>query len=281
MRARSKFGVVGVAALAGISYGALSSGPAWAQYLTRSEFAQPRAAPPAKFQQGRVKHPTPTAFALQPAPAQPAAPTGGPVTIPSPDANSVLGAALAACDKRSEGLEPIALPSARGDMTLDRCYRGRDHLVCTFNALLAEGKSLLDKYTRITQANYPELGDLDAVCRIKPATLGTDFESAVDFGARFKAWKTQYDARLNCAGTVQQSFHNVTLTDMAQAPDLVKSMIDTIDGDTKTVADLQSQVAGLAEKVDAAQKAMNTIQKVHRSMCARNEVTNYQSRAFR
>ena len=56
-----------------------------------------------------------------------------------------------------------------------------------------------------TQANYPELGDLDAVCRIKPATLGTDFESAVDFGARFKAWKAQYDARLNCAGTVQHT----------------------------------------------------------------------------
>ena len=57
---------------------------------------------------------------------------------------------------------------------------------------------------------------------------------------------------------------------LAQAPDLLKSMIDTIEGDMKGVTIIQAQVAGLAEKIDASQKAINTIQKVHRTMCAKN-----------
>jgi len=37
--------------------------------------------------------------------------------------------------------DPAAtLQSTRGDVKLDRCYRGRDHLVCQFNALLTEAK---------------------------------------------------------------------------------------------------------------------------------------------
>jgi len=205
----------------------------------------------------------------------------GPVTIPAVDPNSAFGSALAACDKLSNGSEPINLPGARGEITLDRCYRGRDHLICSFNALLTEARMLLEKYKQITEPNYPELGNLEAVCRIPPNTLTAELERAMEFNARFKALRLQYKARVSCVGSVQQSFRNVTLSDMTQAPDLLKSMMETIEGDVKGASDIQTEVVGLAEKIDASQKAMNTIQKVHRTMCAKNQVIDLQNRAAR
>jgi hypothetical protein len=275
-----KLAVLGSATLAGLYFLAPSSpGGAWAQYLTRSEFAQSRTAPVAKFRTPSTKQPE--AFALQPTPVQAAAPAAGPVTIPVVDPNSALGSALVSCDKLSDGSEPMDLPGARGDVRLDRCYRGRGHLVCSFKALLTEAKSLLENYKRITEVKYPELGNLEAICRIPSNTLATDLEKATDFNARFKALKLQYEARVNCAGSVQQSFRSVTLSDMAQAPDLLKSMIDTIEGDIKGVADTQAQATGLAEKIDTSEKAIITIQKVHRTMCAKNQITDAQNRAAR
>src|SRR5437763_1751965 len=57
---------------------------------------------------------------------------------PTVDANTPLESALAACDKAAEGYEPTSLPGAKREIKLDQCYRGRDHLVCTFSAILAE-----------------------------------------------------------------------------------------------------------------------------------------------
>jgi hypothetical protein len=262
--------LAGSSTLAGLYFLLLpfSCGGAWGQYLTRSEFTQPQTALTTKFRTGRTQHIE--AFALPPAPVQQAARNVGPVAIPVIDANSALGSALASCDRPSERFEVPALPGARGEVRLDRCYRGRDHLVCSFTALLSEARSLLENYKPVVAANYPDLGNLEGVCRIKSDALAANLESAVDFSARFRALKSQYDARVSCAGSVQQSFRDVTLSDMAQAPDLLKSMIDTIEGDMKGASIIQAQVAGLAEKIDASQKAMKTIQKVHRTMCAKN-----------
>ena len=203
--------------------------------------------------------------------------------MPAPDPNSALGSALASCDKLSEGFEAFTLPGARGEVRLDRCYRGRDHLVCSFDALLTEARSLLENYQRIIDTKYPDVGNLDGICGIKSATLATDLESATDFSARFNALKAQYDARVSCAARVQQSFREVTLSDMAQAPDLLKSMIETIEGDMTGASVIQAQVAGLAAKIDGSQKAMNTIQKVHRTMCSKNRPmrTDAENRAAR
>jgi hypothetical protein len=197
------------------------------------------------------------------------------------DASSALGSALASCDKASEGFEALALPGAKGEVKLDHCYRGRDHLVCSFNALLAEAKSLLENYKRIIDANYRDRGNLESVCIIKSGILATDLESANNFSTRFKALKTQYDARVSCTGRIQQSFRDVTLSDMAHAPDLLKSMIDTIEGDVKGVSAIQAQVAGLADRIDASQKAMNTILKVHRAMCPKDQTMDAENRAAR
>ncbi len=52
------------------------------------------------------------------------------LTTPPPvssalDASSPLGQALAACDKDAAVQEVFTLPGLKGDLTLDRCYKGR------------------------------------------------------------------------------------------------------------------------------------------------------------
>jgi hypothetical protein len=201
--------------------------------------------------------------AAQPSHVEPSAPDAA-------NPASALGSELASCDK-ADGVEPVSLPGAKGEIKLDRCYRGRDHLVCSFRALSSEAKSLLENYQKIVDANYPELGSVDDVCRIEPDSLATDLENAAEFTARFKAFKAEYDARVNCANKIEQSLRDVTLPDMTQAPAMLKSMTDSMEGDIKGVSAAQAQLGDFAEKINSSHKALLTIQKIHQTMCGRNQ----------
>jgi hypothetical protein len=128
--------------------------------------------------------------APRPAPAaQPSflAPTPNltPIALPVTNPASALGNALVSCDKAAEGFEPVSWPGVRGEIKLDRCYRGRDHLVCSSSALLSEAKLLLENYRKISDANYPELGSVDDVCKKTPDNLATDLQNATEFADRF------------------------------------------------------------------------------------------------
>jgi hypothetical protein len=201
----------------------------------------------------------------------PPAPKLNPVTLSEADiiAAGALTAALSACDKASESSDVLTLPGAKGEVKLDHCYRGRDHLVCSLSALLREGKTLFEDYGKIVDANYPNVTDVNGVCGIKPDDLTTDFKDAAAFNARFRVLKAEYGARSSCAAKVEQSLRDVSLPDMVRAPEILKSMIDSIEGDLKAVANVQQQVLALGEKIDSSQKAMVTIRKVHRTMCMR------------
>jgi len=243
---------------------ALWSGVAWGQQ------APTELNSPAQPQLGPRKLPRATP-AAQPSLVQPSTPNPTPIALPVINPESALGNVLASCDTGSEDFEAVSLPGARGEIKLDRCYRGRDHLVCSFNALLSEAKSLLENYRKIADANYPDLGSIDDVCRIKPDGLATDLQNSTDFAVRFKALKAQYDARVNCTNRIEQSFRDVTLPDMAQAPAILKSMIDSIEGDINGVSAAQAQLLQFAGRMNSSQKAILTIQKIHRTMCVRNQ----------
>jgi hypothetical protein len=214
--------------------------------------------------------------APRPAPAaQPSflAPTPNltPIALPVTNPASALGNALVSCDKAAEGFEPVSWPGVRGEIKLDRCYRGRDHLVCSFRALLSEAKSLLENYRKISDANYPELGNVDDVCKKTPDNLATDLQNATEFADRFRALKAEYDARSTCANRIQRWVQDITLPDMTHAPEIVKSMIDAIEGDIKGVSAAQAQLVEFAGRMNTSQKAIITIQKIHRTMCVRNQ----------
>ena len=142
-----------------------------------------------------------------------------PITFPTTDASSPLGKALASCETGAEASE-LSLPAARGEIKLDRCYRGRDHLVCQFNALMAEAKSLLENYQKVVDTNYLEVHDVGGICTIKTDVLADDLQSATDFENRFRAFKAEYEARSTCATRIKQSLTQVSFPDMTQGPNL-------------------------------------------------------------
>jgi hypothetical protein len=222
----------------------------------------------------------PPAPAPRRVPGQPALPDSAPVALTgSEPTGGALGTALASCDKGSESSESLILPGPKGEVKLDRCYRGRDHLVCSFNALLTEAKSLIEDYGKIVEARYPDVSNVDGVCSMKPDNLTTDLQQATDFANRFRALKAEYSVRTNCASKIGQSLKDVTLRDMAQAPEILKSMIDSIEGDVKGIAVAQAKVVELAEKIDSSQKAITTIRMVHRTMCLKDQRVVSQGKA--
>jgi hypothetical protein len=195
-----------------------------------------------------------------------------PLALPSPaiDKTSALGQALAACNQEADQ-GPFTLPGLKGEVTLDRCYKGRAHLICVFTTLGTEARSLTDSYSKIVEANYPALTTVDGVCKLSPETLASHIAGSEDFAKRFKELKSQYGAATNCAGNVEQAFKNVTLADMTQAPEVLKSMMASIEGDVANVSKVNEQISTLAERMDQSNKAMKTVTKIYRAMCLQGE----------
>ena len=196
-----------------------------------------------------------------------------PVALPSPaiDKTSALGQAVAACNQDAAVQETFALPGLKGEVTLDRCYKGRAHLICVFKALNTEAKSLTSSYTRIVDAKYPDLATVDGGCQLNPETLASNIVGSEDFAKRFKELKSQYEAATNCASNVEQGIKNVTLNDMIQAPEVLKSIMASIDGDVAKIAEVHAQISDLAEKMEASKRAMKTVTKIYHAMCLQGE----------
>jgi len=190
---------------------------------------------------------------------------------PTVESTSALGQALAACDKDAAVQDTFALPGLKNEVTLDRCYKGRAHLVCVFNALIAEAKSLTDSYTKVVDAKYPDINSVDGICKLNREALTNDIAGSEDFTKRFAVLKTQYDSASRCAGTVKQAFRDVVLTDMAQPPEILKSMTDSIDSDINRVSEVQNQIGELSAKMEISKKAMKTLDKIHRTMCIKEK----------
>jgi hypothetical protein len=193
---------------------------------------------------------------------------------PEIELTSPLGQALASCDKDAAIQETFALPGLKGEVTLDRCYNGHGQLICVFDALIAEAKSLTASYMPIVDAKYPDFISIENICQIKPDTLASHMAGAEDFTKRFAALKSKYESASKCAINVKQAFRDVVLSDMTQPPELLKSMTESIEGDVARVSDVQNQAVDLAEKVEAAKKAMKTIEKIHRAMCIKEKPTS-------
>jgi hypothetical protein len=192
---------------------------------------------------------------------------------PTIELTSPLGQALASCDKDTAAQETFGLPGLKGEVTLDRCYKGHDHLICVFDALITEAKSLTDSYTPIVDAKYPDFNSVESICQIKPDALTSHMAGADDFAKRFAGLKTKYDSASKCAITVKQAFRDVVLTDMTQPPEILKSMTESIEGDIAQVSEVENQTVDLAAKVEAAKKAMKTLEKIHHAMCVKDKTT--------
>jgi len=158
-------------------------------------------------------------------------------------------------------------------VTRDRCYKGHDHLICVFDALITEAKSLTDSYSPIVDAKYPDFNTVENICQIKPDTLASHMAGAEDFNNRFAVLKSKYESASKCAINVKQAFRDVVLSDMTQPPEILKSMTESIESDVARVSDVESQTVDLAAKIEAAKKAMKTLEKIHHAMCVKDKTT--------
>ena len=205
-----------------------------------------------------------------------------PVALPIPaiDKTSALGQALAACNQDAAVQETFTLPGLKGEVTLDRCYKGRAHLICVFTALSTEAKSLTGSYTKIVDAKYPDLNTVDGVCQVNLQTLATDIAGSEDFAKRFKELKSQYEAATKCAGNVEQAFKDVSLADMTKAPEILKSMTASIDGDIAKISKVHKQISDLSAKMELANKAMKVVTKIHHAMCMNEKAAAQSARSM-
>jgi alpha-tubulin suppressor-like RCC1 family protein len=137
--------------------------------------------------------------------------------------------------------------------------------------LSKEAKSLAGSYSKIVDANYPDINTVEGICQVNPEILASNIVGTEDFAKRFKELKSQYDATTNCAANVGQAFKNVTFADLTQAPEVIKSMTASIDGDVANVSKVHEQISALAEKMERANKAMKTITKLYHAMCLQGE----------
>ena len=192
---------------------------------------------------------------------------------PTIEPTSPLGQALASCDKDAAVQETFVLPGLKGEVTLDRCYKGHGQLICVFDALITEAKSLTASYMPIVDAKYPDFNTVENICQIKPDTLASHMAGAEDFNNRFAVLKSKYESASKCAINVKQAFRDVVLSDMTQPPELLKSMTESIEGDVSRVSDVENQTVDLAAKIEAAKKAMKTIEKINRAMCVKDKTT--------
>jgi hypothetical protein len=209
----------------------------------------------------------------QQAPQTPQGPQGkrqrqSPAARPTASAAATgeAGSPTASCDQEFSRTDLI-LPGPKGPIKLDSCYRGREHFICSVNAIIAESQKLRADYDRIVQMNYPTFKTLEPVCRLSSDAVSGDLKAVNDFFPRFRAIKSAFDRQANCAVTMGRTFKEINLSTMANGADITKSMMDAIDGDMKNVADERQGSAELSENIESARKSLEAIEKLHAAMC--------------
>jgi hypothetical protein len=189
-----------------------------------------------------------------------------PVVRPTTATPVESGSPTASCDQQFQKAD-LVLPGPKGPIKLDSCYRGREHFICSVNAIIAESQKLRSEYEKIVQMNYPSFKTIDPVCKLSTESVATDIKLVADFFPRFRAVKSAFDRQANCAVTMGRTIKELNLSTMANGADIVRSMMEAIDGDMKQVPDERQNSADLAETLEAARKSLDAIEKLHAAMC--------------
>jgi hypothetical protein len=176
------------------------------------------------------------------------------------------GSPTASCDQQFPKTD-LVLPGPKGPIKLDSCYRGREHFICSVNAIIAESQKLRSEYDKIVQMNYPSFKAIDPVCKLSSEGVATDIKLVRDFFPRFRAVNAAFDRQAKCAVSIGRTIKDLNLSTMANGADIVRSMMEAIDGDMKSVPDERQNSADLSETIESARKSLDAIEKLHAAMC--------------
>ena len=199
-------------------------------------------------------------------PQQPRRPRQAPATHPTTATPVESGTPTASCDQQFSRTD-LVLPGPKGPIKLDSCYRGREHFICSVNAIIAESQKLRSEYEKIVQMNYPSFKTIDPVCRLSTESVTTDIQLVADFFPRFRAVKSAFDRQANCAVSMGRTIKELNLSTMTNGAEIVRSMMEAIDGDMKQIPDERQHSADLSETIESARKSLDAIEKLHAAMC--------------
>jgi hypothetical protein len=199
-------------------------------------------------------------------PQQPRRPRQNPAIHPTTATPVESGSPTASCDQQFARTE-LVLPGPKGPVKLDSCYRGREHFICSVNAVIAESQKLRSEYEKIVQMNYPSFKTIEPVCRLSTESVATDIQLVADFFPRFRAVKSAFDRQANCAVSMGRTIKELNLSTMTNGADIVRSMMEAIDGDMKQVPDERQHSSDLSETIESARKSLDAIEKLHAAMC--------------
>jgi hypothetical protein len=197
---------------------------------------------------------------------QPQRPRQITVTRPTAAAPVESGSPTASCDQQFPRAE-LVLPGPKGPIKLDSCYRGREHFICSVNAIIGESQKLRSEYEKIVQMNYPSFKTIEPVCRLSTESVATDIKLVADFFPRFRAVKSAFDRQANCAVNIGRTIKELNLSTMTNGAEIVRSMMEAIDGDMRNVPDERQNSADLSETMESARKSLDAIEKLHAAMC--------------
>jgi len=204
--------------------------------------------------------------AQQPQAQQPKRPRQDLAARPTTATPVEAGTPTASCDQQFPKSE-LVLPGPKGPIKLDSCYRGREHFICSVNAIVAESQKLRAEYDKIVQMNYPSFKTIDPVCRLSAESVATDIQLVADFFPRFRSVKSAFDRQANCAVSIGRTIKELNLSVMTNGAEIVRSMVEAIDGDMKNVPDERQNSADLSENMESARKSLDAIEKLHAAIC--------------
>src|SRR6266436_1601630 len=124
-----------------------------------------------------------------------------PATRPTAGTPVESATPTASCDQQFPRTD-LVLPGPKGTVKLDSCYRGREHFICSVNAIIAESQKLRSEYEKIVQMNYPSFKTIDPVCSLSTESVTTDIQLVKNFFPRFGAIKTAFERQATCAVTI-------------------------------------------------------------------------------
>src|SRR5262245_27854559 len=197
---------------------------------------------------------------------QPQRPRQTPAVRPTAATSAESATPTASCDQQFPTTD-LVLPGPKGPIKLDSCYRGREHFICSVNAIIAESQKLRSEYDTIVQMNYPSFKTIDPVCKLSSEGVATDIQLVNDFFPRFRAVKSAFERQANCAVSMGRTIKELTLSTMANGADTARSMREAIDGGMKRVPDERQNSSDLSDTIEAARKALDAIEKLHAAMC--------------
>jgi hypothetical protein len=167
-----------------------------------------------------------------------------------------LRAKLAACS-------PAAASAPQG-RAMPPTY---SRLECTVNVLVSEATSIEIDYGDIVSSNYTNPRDIKAICDIAPEKIRNDLAKAEAFDARVEALQGEFEASVTATEDLKNLVRDINVGAMDDPQRVMRDMLAAAMAPIEKASAEHLKVRKLVQKIQASQKAMNTVRQIRGIFC--------------